>query len=552
MKKLILSLIIFNFSFCSAQSWQWGVQGTTISNNPSEEGWSLARDHTGNLYLTGFLHGELVLGTDTLNSAFTINSSYCAYLVKYDSNGNVKWARQSVGQTQQEGIGVVVDKAGNVYMAGLFYDTAYLGSARIAARKNILSVFLAKYDSSGNLLWVRQSDGILGNGAQLYGVAMDGRNNVYMTGSINGSIAFGPYILQSHGCFLVKYDSSGNVMWATTPPRANGIGWSVAADSIGNSYITGLFADTMFVGRDTLTGNSTYFLAKYNSSGHGVWAVQAYGGSRGYSVAIDSAGYIYSTGYYLGNTVIGTDTLLQEGNYGNLFLARYDSGGNNKWVRYPTYNRITPNSGCFGLTLSTDKLCNVYVIAGNFDSLSVNVKFGNINLVLNNGRDIMALVEYDSSGNANCGSILASGGDDQSGFIAEPSGYAVYFGGDLEDTVTFGSDHIGSLGNETICLAKWKTCNAITTVQNLNNETPEPVVYPNPSSGQFIFQSSVAIGQSLVEIYNLLGEKVYSQFTLHNSPFTINLSDKPSGIYLYRVTKEDGGLIGEGKIVIER
>jgi hypothetical protein len=30
------------------------------------------------------------------------------------------------------------------------------------------------------------------------------------------------------------------------------------------------------------------------------------------------------------------------------------------------------------------------------------------------------------------------------------------------------------------------------------------------------------------------------------------LSNEPSGIYLYRVTTEQGGLIGTGKLMIER
>jgi hypothetical protein len=45
---------------------------------------------------------------------------------------------------------------------------------------------------------------------------------------------------------------------------------------------------------------------------------------------------------------------------------------------------------------------------------------------------------------------------------------------------------------------------------------------------------------------------VYSQFATHNSPFTINLSDKANGVYFYRVLKEDGSLTGEGKIAIEK
>jgi uncharacterized repeat protein (TIGR03803 family) len=78
------------------------------------------------------------------------------------------------------------------------------------------------------------------------------------------------------------------------------------------------------------------------------------------------------------------------------------------------------------------------------------------------------------------------------------------------------------------------------------------VLYPNPNKGVFIIESSVISGQWSVEIYNILGQEVYSQFTIHNAQFSINISSEPSGIYLYRVLTENGNLIGEGKLIIQK
>ncbi|MGP8214463.1 MAG: T9SS type A sorting domain-containing protein [Bacteroidia bacterium] len=60
-------------------------------------------------------------------------------------------------------------------------------------------------------------------------------------------------------------------------------------------------------------------------------------------------------------------------------------------------------------------------------------------------------------------------------------------------------------------------------------------IYPNPTTGKFTVQLSSVSGQPSIEIYNILGEKVYSQFTIHNSPFTIDLSGQPAGIYIVKV-----------------
>lgn len=79
-------------------------------------------------------------------------------------------------------------------------------------------------------------------------------------------------------------------------------------------------------------------------------------------------------------------------------------------------------------------------------------------------------------------------------------------------------------------------------------------VYPNPSNGIFNFTASgtASQSQSTVEIYNMLGEKVYSQLTNNQSQFTINLSGQPAGVYLYRIIDEAGSLTGEGRIAIQK
>lgn len=89
-------------------------------------------------------------------------------------------------------------------------------------------------------------------------------------------------------------------------------------------------------------------------------------------------------------------------------------------------------------------------------------------------------------------------------------------------------------------------------VNEVKGENEMVKVYPNPSKGVFTLQSSEVSGQSSVEVYNVLGEKVYSQSNIQNSTFNINLSSQPASVYLYRVLSENGSLIGQGKLVVER
>ena len=110
---------------------------------------------------------------------------------------------------------------GNIYLTGnwsspsLTFDSYSLTNVNSGAE----NVFLVKYDSMGNVLWARSSQGAGTN----YGnsVTTDILGNCYVTGSFSYSpdITFGTYTLtnvnsSTKDVFIVKYDSMGNVLWA--------------------------------------------------------------------------------------------------------------------------------------------------------------------------------------------------------------------------------------------------------------------------------------------------------------------------------------------------
>jgi PKD repeat protein len=82
-------------------------------------------------------------------------------------------------------------------------------------------------------------------------------------------------------------------------------------------------------------------------------------------------------------------------------------------------------------------------------------------------------------------------------------------------------------------------------------------IYPNPSNGVFTvaisrdsYRDQLGIRNN-VEVYNMLGEKVYnSTFITQNSPFTIDISSQPSGVYMYRIVDEKGQMAGTGRLII--
>ena len=77
-------------------------------------------------------------------------------------------------------------------------------------------------------------------------------------------------------------------------------------------------------------------------------------------------------------------------------------------------------------------------------------------------------------------------------------------------------------------------------------------ISPNPSHGIFDFQLQGINEKTEVEIYNMLGKQVYNE-TLRQAQGdnTIDLSEQPAGIYLYRIIAENGTAVASGKLVIQ-
>jgi uncharacterized repeat protein (TIGR03803 family) len=93
----------------------------------------------------------------------------------------------------------------------------------------------------------------------------------------------------------------------------------------------------------------------------------------------------------------------------------------------------------------------------------------------------------------------------------------------------------------------------VTGIASITSPVNSVRIIPNPNNGKFTIQLLGVNGQSSVEVYNMLGEKVYSQgWAIKNGQGTIDLSDNANGIYLYRITETSGELIGEGKLVIQK
>ena len=257
------------------------------------------------------------------------------YLLSYAQAPNWLWAKSAGGTDFDFTYSVAVDISRNTYIAGFFSSLSTSFDTTTLTNVGVRDMFLTKFDSVGNVVWAKSAGGT--DVDEMRSVAVDANGNIYVTGWFkSSSIVFGATTLTNAGdgdMFLAKYDALGNVVWAKSTGGPNtDIGSSVALDVLGNTYVVGFFSSsTINFGTTTLTNEGDYdmFLVKYDAAGNVVWAKRA-GGSGldgALSFALDKNGNTYVAGYYESPTLTFGSTTITNAGSGDIFLVKYNSSG---------------------------------------------------------------------------------------------------------------------------------------------------------------------------------------------------------------------------------
>ena len=237
----------------------------SAGGNASDAARGIATDASGNVYITGdFSSQTFTIGTNTLTN--TLGSGGDVFIAKYDPNGNVLWAKKTSSTGGDEGRGISTDTSGNVFITGTFSGpTMTLGSDTLK-NAGYNNIFIAKYNSNGNVLWAKSEGGT--NNDYGLGIATDKFGNAFITGEFySPTMAIGTNTLNNNSSaggrdiFVAKYDANGNVVWADSK---GGIyvesGYGIATDASGDAYITGSYQElSISFGNTTLLNNSDYF-----------------------------------------------------------------------------------------------------------------------------------------------------------------------------------------------------------------------------------------------------------------------------------------------------
>jgi hypothetical protein len=449
-----------------------------------DAGYSVATDALGNLYLAGhFSSNTITFDTTTLTNNNT-NNSADIYIVKFDGDGNVMWVKSFGGQGWDYCNSIAVDGFGNAYIIGGFSSLSLTFDTFLLTNLNTYyDIYIAKFDTNGNVLWAKSA----GNNYSDYGysITTDTSDNIYVAGYfVSPTITFDTITLtnvENNGTtldlFLVKYDTSGNAVWAKS---AGGIGInnsdgympSVKTDAMGNTYVTGHFR-SLTISFDTITLTNTtnnsfeVFLVKYDKYGNVLWAKSASGTNDdvGLSAAIDSYGNVIISGWFKSSTITFNSYTLTNANTNastDIYLTKYDPMGNIIWAKSVGGDKNEGTCSVFA-----DSTGHVY-IAGYFQSSPLS--FGS-NLLTNT----------DNSGSTS----------------------------DL---------YLAKLGND------------ITTGINDVSNSFDFSIFPNPTTDIIKISSSK---EATIEILNINGQ-IIKTINHDSGEFSVDIRDLSSGVYIIK------------------
>jgi hypothetical protein len=423
---LTLSAILFSVIAFAQPTRTWGTYFGGTADESAYQNSNNATDANGNVYICGTTYS--LNGISTPGAYQTTPGGYEeAFLSKYNSAGVLQWSTYYGGGSNDLGLSVAVDAAGNVFLAGTSDSPS--GIATPGAYQTVWAstwanpdAFLVKFNSAG----VRQWGTYYGDDGLEDGICItvDASGNIYMTGttgSIAGMATAGAFQTTEGGGvdgFIAKFSNAGVRLWGTfyggsTSDNSH----SITTDASGNVYIAGETSSTTGIssaGSHQPTNGGTFdaFLAKFNSSGVRQWGtyIGGTGYDEAYSVATDAAGYVYISGSTESPTGISTAGCYQfsYGGVNDAILEKFNSSGVRQWGTYFGGTSWDESNG-----ITVDPSGKIY-FTGYTESTNAISTAGAQQTSLGGLRDAY-LSEFDNTGTIQA-STYCGGPDDDYGF----------------------------------------------------------------------------------------------------------------------------------------
>jgi hypothetical protein len=278
----------------------------------------LAVDKDGNVSIIGYFTSA-TLNANPGGGVYNLNNptgSPDPFIIHLNTSGGFLWANAfqlTEPSGEDGGYRVATDSQDDVIATYSFSSALTIGDSTYAATAGSNGL-VVKYGPTGNVLWNLCLKGQSEPDVVAWGAAVDGQDNIVISGSIDSTVNFNPLGVaftltaanDTYASFVAKYSPAGALLWA------NGINSNsedlfvqsaVSIDPQNNVYFSTPFDNSVFPGSLTLYDPSNYgpniCIAKYSPAGVLQFAKQIGGpGNLNYGtvMANDKAGNTYLNG----------------------------------------------------------------------------------------------------------------------------------------------------------------------------------------------------------------------------------------------------------------
>lgn len=286
------------------------------------------------IFVTGFFDKEGVFGDDTLRAMRRSD----LFVSKLTVDGDWLWSKTIRGLGNVVGNSIEVNAMGDIFVAGYFDSTVYVNDKPILNDNN-RDAFLAKMDSTGELIWFEHWGGNVNEISTE--VALNQNQEPVVTGIFQDDFLYQGVNFSSRAIFetfVIAFTDDGNMRWGfQTPDGSACSGQSIAIDNFGNIYVTGFYRDTTIFNNETFVpvGDDDFFVLKLKGDGEVDWFKSA-GGSeidRASHVSIDHENNIYITGHCR-RTVLFDNSRFWVSTGTDGFVAKLSPQG--EWLKFIT------------------------------------------------------------------------------------------------------------------------------------------------------------------------------------------------------------------------
>ena len=323
---ILIFLCIFHIITAHAQN-TWVKRAGGASTDLANGLWVDAQH---NIYVTGSISGNAKFYKSEVSS----KGGGDVYVAKYNPEGFPIWIRTFGGKLDDFANAITGDPDGNLYITGIFTDSATFDGETIVA--NGSDIFVAKLNPKGHIAWVKSLK--TAGSALPSAIAVTDQGGVYVGGLYSGS--YNSIVKRQMGqtdCFVTKLDWQGDPSWTKV---VGGPGFDeitmLSTDPWGRVVAAGVYDQILYIEEQEIIGNSSKssFTMRMEATGTILWT-KSFSGFDAQSQISDAVtdveGNVYLTGKFSGETRFSEDVKISKGQ-SDIFICSIKTNGQVQWV----------------------------------------------------------------------------------------------------------------------------------------------------------------------------------------------------------------------------